>query len=184
MKRAVLAVALVAGSSGAATAGGYVGLGLGTGPAVNSDQLSDRLVEDGRSGRLILGHRFGRIAFEGAVGKFDLALSIPNSRATVPYDVYQAQLSGKYNLPLGDGFEAFGRIGLHKQWFTTDTSELEASGTGLVLGAGFEYRFGTGIGGMSLFVDYQYSRADMSGDQLDFGATSTRMWTIGATLGF
>ncbi|MDQ3334731.1 MAG: porin family protein [Myxococcota bacterium] len=183
MKRAVLAMALVTVSSGIASAGTYIGLGVGTGPSVSPDELENDLVNDGRSGRLILGHRLGRFAVEGAVGKYDLVLS-DNGGGGPLYEVYQAQVSGKFSLPLGDGFEAFGRLGLHKQWFNSERSDFDTSGSGWLIGAGFEYRFKTGIGGFSLFVDYQYSRADVSGDALTFGATSTRMWTLGATIGF
>jgi hypothetical protein len=182
MKRAVLAVALVAVSSGVASAGGYIGLGIGTGPAVDADVEND-LTPDGRSGRLILGHRFGRFAVEGAVGKFDVMLS-DNGGGGPIYETYQAQVSGKYSLPLGDGFEAFGRLGLHKQWFSNEQERLDVEGTGLLLAAGFEYRFKAAIGGFSIFVDYQYSRADLTGDTYELGETSTRMWTLGATIGF
>ncbi len=183
MKRAVLAVALVAVSSGVASAGGYIGLGIGPGPAVDAPELENSLYNDGRSGRLILGHRFGRFAIEGAVGKFDLELSDNGGQGPI-YSVYQAQVSGKFSLPLSDGFEAYGRLGLHKMWFNNERSEYDTDGSGLLLAAGFEYRFNTGIGGFSLFVDYQYSRADVSGERLKFGDTSARMWTLGATIGF
>ncbi len=183
MKRAVLAVALLAASSGVASAGGYIGLGIGPAPAVHAPDLENDLYQDGRSGRIILGASFGRLAIEGAVGKFDLVLSDRGASGS-GYDVYQAQVSGKYTLPLQDGFGVYGRLGLHKQWFNNERSEFDVEGSGLLLGAGFEYRFATGIGGASVFVDYQYSRADVSGERLDFGSTSTRMWTLGATIGF
>ena len=182
MKRALLAVTLVASSSGVASAG-YIGLGIGTAPAVSTTDLENELYQHGRSGRLILGHRLGRFAVEGAVSKFDLELSDRGGQGPL-YAVYQAQVSGKYSLPLGDGFEAFGRLGLHKQWFNNERSEFDTSGSGLVAGAGFEYRIKAGVGDFSVFVDYQYSMADVGGDRLQFGRTSTRMWTLGATIGF
>lgn len=183
MKRTALALALVGASSTVAAAGGYVGLGIGTGPTVNASDLENDLTNDGRSGRLIIGHRFGRFAVEGAVGKFDLILS-DNGGQGPGYEVYQAQAAAKYGLPLGDGFEVYGKLGLHKQWFNNEREEFDVSGSGLLLGAGFEYRFNTGVGGFSLFVDYQYASADVKGDVLEFGDTSTRMWTLGATIGF
>jgi len=186
MKRAVFAVALVAASSGVASAGGYIGLGIGTAPAVNGSNLESYNAttrEDGRSGRLVGGFRFGRFAIEGAIGKFDFVYDDGNLFA---FTAYQAQVSGKFTLPLQDGFGVFGRVGLHKQWFNAqraDFDALDVSGTGIVAGVGVEYRLPTALD-VSLFVDYQYSRGGMSGERLDFGSTSTRMWTLGATIGF
>ena len=183
MNRVALATALLAASSGVASAGTYIGLGIGPAPAIDAPDLENTLSNDGRSGKLIVGQRFGRFSIEGGLGKFDLRLS-DNGGLGPQYEVYQAQVSGKYGLPLSDGFEVYGRLGLHKQWFGNEREDLDVSGSGLLIAAGFEYRFATGIGGFSLFVDYQYSRADVSGERLDFGDTSTRMWTLGATIGF
>jgi hypothetical protein len=188
MKRAALAVALVAASTGIASAGGYIGLGIGTAPAIDMDghDTANEGIRDaqpdGRSGRLLGGFRFGRFAIEGAVGGFDARLPDGN----YPYKAYQAQLSGKFTLPLDDHFGAFGRLGLNKLWFNNDAgrTDLDVSGSGVVVGAGFEYRFDAGLAGGSIFVEYQYSRADVSGDVYDFGTTHLRMWTLGATLSF
>lgn len=192
MKRAALAVALVAASSGVAAAGGYIGLGIGTGPAGSVEfhdsagNADDRdLTADGRSYRFLGGMRFGRIAVEGALGKMNMRLS--DSALGQPFDTYQLHAVGKYHLPLGDGFEVFGKLGLQKTWFnnSADRTDLDASGTGVVLGAGVQYRLtAAGIDAASLFIDYQYSRADTKGEIFDWGGTSLRMWTLGATIGF
>jgi hypothetical protein len=184
MKRAVFAVALVAASSGVASAGGYIGLGIGTSPAVGVDAPDTDVSGDGRSFRLLGGSRFGRFAIEGAVGKFDVRLA-DNQRGQ-PFETYQAQLAAKYHFPLDNKFEVFGKAGLHKLWFgnTNDRPDLDVEGSGWLLGGGFQYRFEGGIGSGALFVEYQYSRADVSGERLDWGATSTRMWTLGVTIGF
>lgn len=187
MKRAVLAVALVAGSSGAATAGGYVGLGLGTGPALdrsndNTVLTSDAIESDGRSARLIGGFRFGQFAVEAALGGFDAAMQLNTGDSYYSTRIYQGSLSGKYNHPLGDGFEAYGRLGIQRTSLSLDgDSRFDADGTGLMLGAGIEYRIK--LTGVSVWVDYQYSRASLDGELVK-GDLSARMWTIGATLGF
>src|SRR4051812_209393 len=115
MNRAsLLAVILVAASSSIASAGGYIGLGIGTAPAVGSDVTSiDTLPSDGRSGKLLLGTRWGRISAEGAIQKFDMT-----------YSVYQASAAGKLNFPLGNGFEAFGRFGLQHTWMNHDQNAM------------------------------------------------------------
>lgn len=184
MKRAALALTLVATSTTVASAGGYVGLGIGTAPAVVISGPDLDVHEDGRSGRLIGGFRFGRIAVEGAVGQFDFAYRDSGSNL-LELAAYQAQVSAKYSLPLQDGFGVFGRVGLLKQWFNFKDSDgtYDLTGTALVAGAGFEYRLPTVLD-LNLFVEYQYSRGDMSGDRLDFGSTNVRMWTLGATIGF
>jgi hypothetical protein len=182
MKRAVLAMALVTVSSGVASAGMYIGLGIGTGPSLSTSN-DDRVEEDGRSARLMLGYRFGRISVEGAVTGYDMAFGLQTS--LYASEVRQGSISGKYNHPLADGFEAFGRIGYAKTWFSIKNDErFDASGTGIMLGAGIEYRLKLGLaGGASLWLDYQYSRAALEGDliQTDLNAA---MWTLGATIAF
>lgn len=184
MKRAALAVALVAASSGVAAAGTYVGIGIGTAPVISPSDLENDLDPDGRSLRGTIGHRFGRFAIEASLAKYDFILA-DNGGGGPLYEGYQGTVSAKYGLPLGDGFEVFGRLGLHKQWFGNEQERFDVSGSGLVLGAGFEYRVKAALaGGLSFFVDYQYSRADLTGETFAFGDTSTRMWTLGATIGF
>ena len=185
MKRVLLASVLVAASSGVASAGGYIGLGIGTAPAVNGDNLESYRAdthEDGRSGRILGGFRFGRFAVEGAISKFDFVYDDGNL-----YDMtaYQAQVAGKFTLPLQDGFGVFGKLGLQKQWFENDRTDvdLDVSGTGIVAGVGAEFRLPTVVD-VSLFVDYQYSRMGIANDTIDFGSTSVRVWTLGATIGF
>ena len=69
MSRTALALVLVAASASSAFAGGFVGLGIGTGAATSGDFDID---EDGRSGRLMLGYRFGRISVEGMGTRYDM----------------------------------------------------------------------------------------------------------------
>ncbi len=180
MKRAALAVTLLAMSSGVASAGGYVGLGIGTAPAISTGTDADES-PDGRSARLLLGSRFGQFSVEGALGGFDTVML--DSRGAIAYDVYQASIAAKLSLPLGNNFEAFGRVGLHQSWWTAERPEHEVGGSGLLFGAGFEYRIKAVLGQGSLFVDYQYSSADLTGERSTLGDTSVRMWTLGLTVG-
>lgn len=188
MKRAVLAAALLAASSSAASAGTYVGLGIGTNAV---SETSDRLVEDGRSARLTVGYRFqpmryGTLSLEGALGGYGLGLQ--DRTNIVEIDAFQISAAGKFNLPLADHFEAVGRLGLQHTSASAANTIYDTSGTGFLVGAGFEYHFNLGIGrDAALAVDYQLNRTTLSGERFQgataFGVTE-RQWTLGALVGF
>jgi hypothetical protein len=189
MMRAALAVALLAATSSAATAGTYVGIGLGTNAASES---SDRLVEDGRSGRLILGYRFRPMQFGGALsieGSFDrYGLGLVDRTSIVGMDANQLSAAVKFNMPLADHFEAFGRLGLQHTSASAANPIYDTSGGGFLIGAGMEYRFNPGVGsGASLTVDYQLNKTTLSGDRFQgesaFGVVE-RQWTLGVALAF
>lgn len=177
MKRAVLAMTLLAVSSGVASAGGYIGLGIGTGPAISEDTEAGGIESDGRSARLSGGYRVGRLSVEGALGGFDARFNRDSVR------LYQLSISGKFNLPLSDGFEAFGRLGIQRTSLNHDNPDIDATGTGLILGVGMEYVLPVAVTRVSIWVDHQYARADMDSALPEY-ALSTRMWTLGATIGF
>lgn len=180
MKRAALALALVAASSGVAAAGGYVGLGIGTGPEISTDRDTE-YTSNGRSKRLLGGIRFSRFSVEGAATNFDML-------GPAPHTVWQASASAKVNFALGDGFEAFGRLGMQKTWVSLDRGRdgdeiYDVEGTGYIAGAGIEYRLNLAAANVSLFVDYQYASADLEGERAKY-SLGARMWTLGAILGF
>lgn len=178
MKRACLVATVLLASTQLATAGGYVGLGIGTAPAMNNDGESLSLAADGRSGRLLVGSRWGQISLEGALHKYDAL-----SPGREPFEVYQGSVAGKASFPLGNGFEAFGRVGLARTWLVNPIGSFDKEGNGFLLGGGFEYKFNVAPTQLSLFIDYQYNAAKLDGDR---GAMdlSSRMWTLGVTLGF
>jgi hypothetical protein len=181
MKRAVLAVALVAASSGVASAGVFVGLGVGPAPA-ESDSLAASKDAAGRSLRGILGWRMGAFAVEGSYSGYELG-----SADREAYDVRQAAIAGKYNFGLGDGFSVFPKLGLQHTSLDhgdADADGLPASGSGWLIGVGAEYTFKVATTSASIFVEYQYSSAELDpevGAPIDF---SSRVWTLGATIGF
>src|SRR5688572_21609991 len=136
MKVVALAVAMVAASSGIASAGGYVGLGIGTAPVASSDDYDFQT--NGRSARLLGGFGFGRFSIEAALGGFDERMQV-DSNGGFYYSarLYQASLSAKYNLPLSDGFEAFGRLGVQRTQLSRESDpedRFAASGSGVVAG--------------------------------------------------
>jgi hypothetical protein len=175
-------VTFVALAGGSASAGTYLGLGIGSAPEVN--EQTERFSSDGRSGKILAGMRFGNVSIEGALGKFDLARTNA-SGAVLPFgDHIQASAAGKLSLPLGNNFEAFGRVGVHKTWLRADDmpDANNAEGTGYLIGAGIEYRLNLVVGQGSLFVDYQYNDAKLEGERFMLDASS-RMFSIGLTVG-
>ena len=188
MKRVALAAILLAASSSVAAAGTYVGLGIGTNAVSES---TDRLVEDGRSARLVVGYslrpmKYGTISIEGALDGYGLGLN--DRTSVVEIDAFQISAAGKFNLPLADHFEAFGRLGLGHTTASAANAIYDTSGTGFLFGAGIEYRFAIGIGtGASVTLDYQLNKVTLSGDRFQ-GASAfnilERQWTIGAAIGF
>jgi len=178
MSRSVLALVLVAASASVASAGGFVGLGIGTGAATSGDVPFD---ENGRSVRLEGGYRFGRFSIEGMGSRYALAYELN------PWTATTLALAGKVNFPLGDKFEAFGRLGLQRTSITLDEGYQENAGNGFLLGGGFEYRLPVAAVGVSVFVDYTILHTNVKNVQPaagnEFGLTS-RLWTLGATLSF
>jgi hypothetical protein len=184
MKRACLAVVTLAALTGTASAGTYLGLGIGTSPAFN--EQTEKLDAGSRSGRLLIGTRFGNVAVEGAVGGFGMTIVNNAGLATDFGDAYQASLALKLNLPLGNNFEAFGRAGVHHTWVSAVNEQNDVAGNGLLIGVGIEYRLNLILGQGSIFIDYQYNRATLEGEgdgarfvgnaALD---SSYRMWTLG-----
>ncbi len=188
MKRAALAVALVAAMSSVATAGTYVGLGIGTNAV---SEGSDRLVEDGRSAKVLVGYRFrpmrfGAISLEGTIGGYGLGLK--DGTKIVQLDAYQLSAAGRFNLPLSNNFEAFGRLGLQHTTAGGDNPLYDTSGSGFLVGAGIAYLFNVGVGtGAAVSIDYQINRAELSGERFKgptaFSVTE-RQWTLGVTMSF
>ncbi|HSD87420.1 MAG TPA: outer membrane beta-barrel protein [Kofleriaceae bacterium] len=180
MNRLALAAVLLAATATTASAGGFVGLGIGTTPAVTGDVAYHA---DGRSGRLELGYSFGRLSIEGLGSRFDLFRADGYG-----YQDTSLGIAGKYNLPLGDRFEVFGRLGLQYTDLRSDDRVREDySGSGILAGAGFEYRIPLQALKASVFVDYTIAHSSLTSPAV-YGTTefsfTTRAWTLGATISF
>lgn len=184
MKRVVLAAALLAAITGNASAGGtYIGVGVGTIPAVSED--TERLDADSRALKGILGMRWGQWSIEGSIGGNTMNRLNDRQLAQPFADFYSLGAAAKFNLPLGNNFEAFGRLGLNHMIIRGEDEGNDASGNGLQFGAGFEYKLNLGVAGGSIFVDYMINRAAMTGDnnpKLEYDLT-TRTWMLGLTIG-
>ena len=177
MKRACLVAAVLAASTTAASAGIYAGIGIGTGADVNHDQGVNTLQGDNRSGRLMLGYRFGRFSIEAAGSHYGLVLD------GSPYGANQAALVGKVSFPIGYSFELFGRAGVQHTWLSTDVMGGNAEGTGVLVGAGVEYRLHlTFVGGASVFVDYERTQTPFKNDAGAPWNSGAGMFTAGLTV--
>jgi hypothetical protein len=176
MKTAVVALALV-GSAHVASAGVYLGLGIG--PGVTSGGDVDYQTAD-RNYKALVGYSLGQISIEGSVMRGSL-----NQNATPAFDVTQLALMGKYSLPISDGFEVFGKAGIQRTTLSSpdalDVSSADTTGSGLIVGAGIEYRLKLVATQASIFVDYTYSDMTLDTTKGDF---TTRGFMLGATIGF
>lgn len=178
MLRPVLAIALVAGSSAAASAGTYLGLGIGTAPSASSN--SQTVEGNGRSGKLMLGMRFGRLSIEGVASRYGMFMD--------SYAADDTQLSAalKYSFPLGENFEAFVRGGLQHTSIGCQNPDAamayDASGNGWLLGGGFEYRLNAVIAGGSVFVDYEHTSATLQNNNMASFDETAGVWMAGVTL--
>jgi opacity protein-like surface antigen len=174
MKRVLVALGFLAISTTTASAGGYLGLALGTQPAVN-DEFQQTAQPSDRSFRALGGVRFGNVSIEGAVNDFGVITGRGDQ------SVIQLSAALKLGLPLGNGFEAFGRAGIERTWLNLDDDRYDYTGNGFQLGAGFEYRFSLGVTGASLFVDYTIHHATLENTRIKVDETS-RVWGLGFTL--
>ena len=177
MKTALLVATGCLAISSTASAGGYLGLALGTEPGVDGDfpQLVGQ--SSGRSVRGLAGIRFGNVSLEGALNGFDVA--------TIRFgDKTEYQLSGavKLNLPLGNNFEGFARVGLERTWLNQDSEGFDLQGDGFVIGGGFEYRLDAVLTNASIFVDYNVHHVTL--DAIRFSTDQTlRIWALGFSIG-
>lgn len=163
--------------SSTASAGGYLGLALGTQPSTN-DSMQSIAQPLGRSLRGLLGFRFSNLSLEGGLNGFNVATAHGDQT------VYQGSVALKLSIPIADGFEAFGRGGVERTWLSLGDSNRDLEGDGWLLGGGIEYRLNAVLANASIFVDYMYHRTDLSADSgSTFRGASTGMWGLGFTLG-
>ena len=179
MKTALVVAGCLAISS-TASAGGYLGVALGTQPGINDDFVGGEGQPIGRSLRGLIGARFSNLSLEGALNGFTVLTN--NFGEKTAY-----QLSGalKLNLPLGNGFEAFARAGLERTWLNQSSAQnmaVDLTGDGYLVGAGFEYRLDAVIANASIFVDYNVHHASLESPRINVDDTE-RIWGLGILVG-
>ncbi len=170
----VAAVGSVGALASEASAGPYLGLGIGTSPNLHDD--GQGLSADSRSGRLELGQRFSIVAVEGAVGGYQLA-----DAADSEYNAVSVSGGGRVHLPLQGPLSLFARAGVERTWLRVANME-DYDGNGYYGGLGAELRLALPLGETAVWVDYSQHRVtlDNGGDEID-GDTS--MWTAGISVG-
>ncbi|HEX2688011.1 MAG TPA: outer membrane beta-barrel protein [Kofleriaceae bacterium] len=176
MKSTLVLAAGVLAISSTASAGGYLGLGLGTQPGVN-DEMAMLTPPVGRSLRVLGGLRFGKISIEGAINGFDVIASSADRTE------YQLSAALKLNLPLGNNFEAFGRAGIERTWLNVEDARYNMTGDGFLAGAGVEYRLDAILANASLFVDYTIHHATLGDARSRKLDEISRFWALGVTVG-
>ncbi len=177
MKTALATTSLVLALASSASAGGFVGLGVGTGSQL--DDGKTKFAENGRSDRLTVGYDlplgFGRIGVEGAYTGYGL------TKPGHTMDGTSIWLAGRFDLTLSDGFAVFGRLGVQ----TTNVTDASDSydGKGPVLGVGAAFRPGFKVLDLSVWVDLTYLRSSLDHAGVVVPA-SDHFATAGISLGF
>jgi len=176
-----VSAAVLTATASVASAGPYLGLGVGpaAGMSGGDNQYGPGSFEGaGRSYRLLGGYQLGRLAIEALIKGQDFAYN--GSR----FAGKELALAGVYHHPLGSGFEAYGKLGVHRTSLTRDVDirVYDVSGEGLLVGAGFALHLDALLASGSVFVDYTHHAADMSGDRYAFEG-GVGMWMLGFTFG-
>jgi hypothetical protein len=177
MKTALVLVVGCLAISSTASAGGYLGLSLGTQPAANDDFESRIGQPTGRSLRGLAGLRFGNVSLEGAINGFDVLTARYGE-----HTAFQASASLKLNLPIGNDFEVFGRVGAERTWLKLNDNGFDFTGDGFVAGGGIEYRLNAVLANASIFLDYNVHHSTLESVRFDVGDTF-RVWSLGFTVG-
>ena len=152
----LLAVAAISTlHTGTAHAGGYVGLGLGGSASLGGDFSAFQ--GGGKNGRLEVGERFGSISIEAGLNAYGMNLGSAGE-----YNEYSAHFAGNYSYPLFHGIEAYGRLGVERNWLRTNGPGSQYDGNGFFGAAGLEYPIKIDKYSGSVFVDYTLHRADVS----------------------
>jgi len=190
MMRALLVAALLVGTSTVAAAGPFLGLGLGPGASVGG---TDKIEAGGRSFRLLGGlglkaFSVGRLSAEASLTTQSLAF---RDNVYGSFRAYELGADLRYNFPLSGGFEIFGKVGIqHSSISHESDSAYDASGNGLLLGAGAEYLIKTPVASGSIFVDYTLYASQLDGEDIAGHGSYTGYgnslsgWMLGVTVGF
>ena len=173
MVKRLAPIVIVAALAGSASAGTYVGLGIGK-PTVTNDG-NDDFATSGRSHRVMLGVRLGRVSVEAAYTGYDLVPAL----GTGPVDSRSLSAALKLNLPLGNNFEAFARGGVLHTRIGESGASMSMSGNGYTFSGGFEYGLDLGLARAALFVDSTRNLVELSSDDMRTIDQTASLWTLG-----
>jgi hypothetical protein len=174
MVKSLAPIVIVAAIASSASAGTYVGLGIGK-PTVSNDG-NDDFATSGRSHRVMLGMRVGRISVEGAYTGYDVVPAV----GPAPVDSRSLSAALKLSFPLGNNFEVFGRGGVLHTWIDGSDASMSMSGNGFTFSGGFEYGLDLGLARAALFVDYTRDLVELSSDdEMRVIDQTASVWTLG-----
>lgn len=185
---ATLAALTLAGLGLAGTAhagGGYVSLGIGDATLSGDLATHFETTEDSSAGRLALGQRLGRFAFEISLYGTDMT-SVTAVGARQDYSTASLGVAGKYYIPVAGNLEAYGKLGLDKTWVVgrADDPAVDYSGRGYNLGAGLEYGFSLSfLAQASIWLDYTTQRFSLHEDVKRDLEGGTQMLSLGLSIG-
>lgn len=169
----------------AAHADGYIGAGIGANSEL-SGEISDHFSTDGdaTSSRVLVGERFGALAFEGSLFGSQLR-GISGLTGTGDSTTISLGLDVKYYIGLFGGLEGYGKIGLNKTWLAAaDGMDASYEGRGKALGLGLQYSFNLPLTEVGLWVDYTAQDTELrsaDGPNLD---GNIEMVNFGVSVGF
>jgi len=176
MKYAALTATTVVAMSGPASAGVYLGLGLGTKPMVD-DAMENVGTPSSQSLRGLVGARLANVSLEGAVNGFGMA-----TQRSGGHTVYQASAALKLSIPIVSQLEAFGRGGLERTWLNMGEDQANLRGDGFLAGVGLELRLNLVVASLSVFADYTVHRTSLE-STLDKFDSTLQMVGVGVTMG-
>lgn len=165
-KCAILATTAILGAPGAASAGIYLGLGIGAQPTVN-DAMQDIGAPSSGSRTGVVGLRFANLSLEGAFGGFDMATQRGGDRT-----LYQASAALRLSLPVAGPIEAFVRGGLERTWLGMGDDRYDLRGDGFLAGVGVALRLNLALASVSVLVDYTIHRASLDSQMNQVDLTS------------
>ncbi len=182
MKLAVAAALALLALPTAAHAGGYVSVGVGTGPRFTNGLQNSYSGDGHNSARVLVGKRFGLISIEGGIGGYGLhgvnvyTSDISGDRA------YSASASVVGQVPVMAKLEVFARLGIEKTWVTGEADDRGISGGGYLVGAGVAYDLGFRNMALWAEIDHEMMRLKRESIADQTGSVDTLM--VGIRVGF
>lgn len=180
-----LLLGLGLGGVGLAHADGYIGAGVGASSEL-SGEISNHFStdDDTTSSRVLVGERFGALAFEGSLFGSQLR-GTSGLTGTGDSTTISLGLDVKYYIGLFGGLEGYGKLGLNKTWLAAgDGMDASYEGRGKALGLGLQYSFNLPLTEVGLWVDYTAQDTELrsaDGPNLD---GNIEMVNFGVSVGF
>lgn len=181
----LLTLLILIGSSTEALAGGYVGVGMGSGSELHGDIASHFSTDDDTANsRIIIGQSFGAVSLEASL--FGSQLRGASAMAgTEDYSTISLGVDVKYALGLIGSLDAYGKLGINKTWLGAPAeSDLDHEGRGQEIGLGLQYTFNLPLTEVGLWADYTVQRTELRDSDHQALDGELAMLNLGVSLGF